>query len=145
MNELLRQEAANLAEDAKRLLLELDRDVPGAATSSGECRPSIDILETASTVEVVVDVAGVPKDALRVAIRRDTVLVVGAKLGLPSPASRIHVAERSYGRFARAVRIGRAIDSRLARAVVANGQLRVTLPRVDDRRGVLIDVPVERG
>ena len=133
-----------LADDARRLLDELDRDVPGAALSSGECRPALDIIETTDASEVIVDVAGIPAAALRVAIRKDTVLVVGAKLAQPLPPDvRFHLAERSYGRFARAVRVAGAFDAKRAKAVVANGLLRVVLPRIDDRRGHLIHIEVE--
>lgn len=112
--------------------------------SSGECRPALDIIETAEAAEVVVDVPGLPAAALRVAIRRNTVLVVGAKLAMPTPADvRFHLAERNYGRFARAVRVTGAFDASRARAIVRNGLLRVVLPRIDDRRGDLIHLDVE--
>lgn len=136
---------ADLAEDARRLLLDLDRVVPGAAASNGECRPPLDVLETAGAVEVVVDVPGVAPEALRVVLRRDTILVVGAKLNAATGAgTRFHVAERSYGRFARAVRLAIPVDASHARATVSGGQLRITLPRIDDRRGPVIEIPIDR-
>lgn len=138
------REAAELAEDARTLLNELDHEVPGAASANGECRPSLDVVDTASTVEVVVDVPGVPASALRVAVRRNTVLVVGAKLATaPSGDPRYHVAERSHGRFARAVRLAGAVDASRAKAVVSGGLLRVILPRIEDRRGRSIRVEVQ--
>ena len=76
------QDATDLAEDARRLLSELDREVPGAAAASAECRPALDVLETAAAVQLVMDVPGVPPDSLRVAIRRNTLLIVGAKATL---------------------------------------------------------------
>ena len=140
------QDAAELAEDARRLLAELDAQIPGAAAASGECRPPLDVLETAEAVEVVVDVPGMPADALRVAIHGNAVLIVGAKLGLTvAPTTRFHLAERAYGRFARVVRLAGAVDSRRARAAVTAGQLRIIVPRIEDQRGRAIDVPVERG
>jgi HSP20 family protein len=147
MPDLLLHDAADLAEDARRLLVELDRDVPGAEAATAECRPLLDIVETAEAVEVVVDIPGVPPDAIRVAVRRNTVLVVGVKLAGTSldAARRFHLAERSYGRFARAVRLTGAIDATRAHATAANGQLRVTLPRIDERRGQVISIPVARG
>jgi HSP20 family protein len=140
------QDAADLADDARRLLVELDREVPGAAALNAECRPPLDVLETPAAIEVVVDVPGVPPESLRVAIRRSTLLVVGAKVAQPATgASRFHLAERSYGRFARAVRLGGAFDAQRAKAVATGGELRVILPRLDDRRGQVFVVPVERG
>lgn len=137
-------DARLLADDARRLLDELDRDVPGAAQSSGECRPALDIIETTDATEVIVDVPGISPASIRVAIRRDTVIVVGAKLPSGSPGdARFHLAERSYGRFARAVRIAGAFDGSRAKAIVAAGLLRIVLPRIDDRRGRLIHIDVE--
>lgn len=145
MTDLLHQDAADLADDARRLLLELDREVPGVAALSAECRPPLDVVETTSAIEVVIDLPGVPADSIRVAVRRNTLLVVGAKQSPAiDPSARFHVAERSYGRFARAVRLGGAFDASRARAVAQGGQLRIILPRIDDRRGRVLLIPVER-
>ena len=136
-------EAEELAEDARQLLKELEQDVPGAALASGECRPSLDVFDTAAAIEVVMDVPGVPASALRISVRHNTVLIVGAKLapGTP-PEARFHVAERSSGRFARGVRLSGAVDAARASASVHAGLLRVVLPRVDNRRGQAIASPV---
>ena len=145
MAELRRgREAEDLTDDARRLLLELDHEVPGAAAATGECRPALDVVDTATAVEVVMDVAGVPVQSIRVCVRRNTVLVVGAKIASTRPAdARYHVAERSSGRFARAVRLTGAVDASRAKACVQAGLLRVVLPRIEDRRGRLIVIPVE--
>jgi len=143
---LLTQDAADLAEEARRLLVDLDRDVPSGAAVTTDCRPPIDVFETTDAVEVVVDVPGVAPDRLRVAVRRDTVLVVGVKMApVADIRSRFHLAERAYGHFARAVRLGGAFDANRARALASGGQLRVVLPRIEDRRGRVIEVPVECG
>jgi HSP20 family protein len=106
----------------------------------------MDVIETADAVEVVADVPGVSPDALRVSIRRNTVLVVGIKLGSGvDDRARFHVAERGFGRFARAVRLPGAVEASRARAVVSAGQLRVIVPRLVERRGRVVDVPVQRG
>lgn len=137
-------EATDLADDARRLLAELDREVPGVAALNSECRPSLDVFETQSGTEVVVDVPGVNPESIRVAIKRDTLLVVGAKAAPGGDAAqRYHLAERSYGRFARAVRLQGAIDTRRASAHAANGELRIVLPRLEDRRGTIMMVPVD--
>jgi HSP20 family protein len=145
VSDLLDPNVADLAETADRLLAELDREVAGAVSLRGECRPALDVLETARTVEVVVDLPGVPANAVRVAIRRSAVLIVGAKLprATDSPA-RFHLAERSYGRFARVVRVGGAVDASRARAVARGGLLRIVVPRVEERRGQVFEIPVER-
>jgi HSP20 family protein len=144
MADLLHQTAADLAEDARQLLKELEREIPGVAGINPECRPPLDVLERAAAVEVVVDVPGVLRESLRVVIRRSTLLVVGVKP--PGPAQsdvRFHLAERAYGRFARAVRINGTFDAARIRATTSAGQLRVVLPRIEDRRGRMYVVPVD--
>lgn len=113
------------------------------AALTAECRPPTDVFETAKSIEIVVDLPGVPAEHIRVVIRRETVLIVGAKSAAPADRqSRFHVAERSYGRFARAVRLSAAVDATRAEAMTSGGQLRIVLPRVDDRRGQRFRVPV---
>jgi HSP20 family protein len=138
------RETTDLADDARRLLAELDREVPGVAALNAECRPPLDVLETATALEVVVDVPGVAPESLRVAVRRDTLLVVGAKLAPGAdPATRFHLAERSYGRFARAIRLSSSVDARRAKATATAGELRIVLPHLDDRRGAILMIPIE--
>jgi len=133
-----------LADDARRLLNEIENDVPGAAALTADCHPPLDVVETATAVEVVIDVPGVPPAGLRVAIRHSTLLIVGAKPPAPlTPKASYHLAERSYGRFARLVRLTGAFDARRARARVSGGQLRVVLPLLEERRGQLMFIPVE--
>jgi HSP20 family protein len=93
-----------------------------------------------------VDLPGVQPESIRVAIRRNTLLIVGAKPAAPAdPSARFHVAERSYGRFARVVRLSGAFDAARAKAITSAGQLHVTLPRFDDRGDRIFRIPVERG
>jgi HSP20 family molecular chaperone IbpA len=53
-----------------------------------------------------------------------------------------HLAERGFGRFARAVRLAGAFDAGRARATLNAGELRVVLPRIDERRGSEIRIPI---
>ena len=86
-----------------------------------------------------------PPDSIRIAIRRNTLLIVGAKTTpAPDADARYHLAERSQGRFARAVRLTGSVDTGRARASTAAGELRIVLPRLDDRRGRMVMIPVDR-
>ena len=59
-------ETAELTDDLRELFQELAADLAqGHRAYSGECRPTLDVLETDDTIEVVVDVAGVPPRAIR--------------------------------------------------------------------------------
>jgi HSP20 family protein len=145
VTDLFQQGAADLADEARKLLDEIDSHLPGAASMTADCRPPLDVIETPTSVDIVLDVPGVPAEQLRVVIRRSTLLVVGNKPNdLTALKGRFHVAERSYGRFARVVRLNGAFDASRARAVVRAGELRVSLPVLEDRRGGVLAIRVER-
>lgn len=135
-----------LAEEVGRLFEDLARDRPDQRPLvAGECTPLLDVLETERAIEVVLDVPGVPADCLRVLVRNGIVIVVGEK-ARSEPALRrsasFHLVERDFGRFARAVRVHVPIDASKAVAHVSHGELRIVLPKVAERRGRGIAVPV---
>ena len=138
---------ADLAEDVHRLLDDLARKRPEKRQLvAGECMPVVDVFETDKAVEIVLDLPGVSPDAVRVLLKSGVLLIVGEKerpdLTRRGPAS-FHLVERDFGRFARAVRINAAIDGSQARARMVNGELRVILPRIADRRGAGLLVPID--
>jgi HSP20 family protein len=102
------------------------------------------VVETAAGIELLMDVPGVAREAIKVVFSHGTLIVAGRKL----PAScahreaAFHLAERSFGRFVRAVRLSGAFDGGNARASLNAGELRIFLPRIDERRGrdIRIDV-----
>ena len=108
--------------------------------------PLVDVFETERTVEVVLDLPGVAPGAIRVLFKAGVLLVVGEKerpdLTKRGPAS-FHLVERDFGRFARAVRITSAIDGAKISARLINGELRVVLPRIAERRGQGRIIPIE--
>jgi len=130
-------ESRDLADDIQELFAELAATLKHEHRAfTGECHPPIDVRETERTLEVVVDVAGIPPQALRVMFRSDVILVAGEKA--PPPATdeqTYHLVEREFGRFARAVRVDGAFDIEHATATVDRGALVITLPKLAERRG----------
>ena len=145
MTDIYPHESADLADAVRRLLRDLDR-THGPGASVGECRPPIDVYETSEAIEVAIDLPGVGPDDLRVAIRDNSVVVVGEKPAGSCAAknARFHLAERTFGRFARALRLLTPVDASRARAELSGGRLRIIVPRIDDRRGREIPVKVTR-
>jgi len=100
-------------------------------------RPPMDVLETDSGVEIVLDLPGVDPEAVSITCQHDTVVISGTK-GQPLCGQgqvAFHLAERDFGRFRRSVTIGGAFDARRAQATLTAGELRIAMPRIDDRRG----------
>jgi HSP20 family protein len=142
---LLSGELGDLTEDVRRLFQELGSTGRGAA--AGDCVPPLDVLETDETLQILMDLPGVPSNSVKVLIKGNVVLIAGEKWA-DSPgagAGGYHLVERGSGRFARAVRLVGAFDGSKVRATLAGGELRITLPKLADRRGRAIEVPVTGG
>ena len=140
---------AELSQDVHRLLDDLAKRRPDRRhVVAGECMPVVDVFETDRTVEVVLDLPGVAPDAVRVLFKSGVILIVGEKerpdMSRRGPAS-FHLVERDFGRFARAVKITTAIDGAQVTARLANGALRIVLPRIQERRGAGRLVPIDAG
>jgi len=107
-------------------------------------RPPMDVLETDSGIEIVLDLPGVDPQAVSIACQHDTVVITGTKGQTRCAHSQVafHLAEREFGRFRRSVTIGGAFDASRAQATLAAGELRIMLPRIDDRRGRPIPIRI---
>jgi HSP20 family molecular chaperone IbpA len=58
--------------------------------------------------------------------------------------SSFHLVERGFGRFARIVRFSTPCDAGRGRAVLEKGELRISLPKVTERRGRAIPIDVKK-
>jgi HSP20 family protein len=94
-------------------------------------------METPEGVEIVMDLPGVPASSLRLVVTQGTVIIAGRKLpaACAHREATFHLAERSFGRFVRAVRLSGAFDAGRASARLDAGELRIALPRIEERRG----------
>jgi HSP20 family protein len=117
-----------------------------ATPVAAECTPPLDIIETDAALEAILDIPGVPRDSIEIVFSRNVLLVTGQKL--PGTCEHrdaaFHIAERSFGRFARAIGVEGAFDAGRAAATLADGELRIVLPRLADRRGGQIRIPITR-
>ena len=132
----------DFADDIRRVFQELGRAF-GAESLAGECSPGIDVYETDDTLEVIADLPGVDVASIRLISKGEGLLIAGDKASRGAGGeSTFQLVERGYGRFARVVRLGRPCHAARARATIAHGVLRISLPKVDDRRGRAIRIPI---
>ena len=135
-------EAARIQSEINRLfdnLLDLDGDETGGAWI-----PNADILETEDSLVVKVELPGVELDGLSLAVHGGNVIIKGQKkrpevIG----QAHFHSAERQFGAFRRVIHLGVPVNTRQARAVLDSGLLRVTFPKVPNRRGEVVQIQVE--
>ena len=135
-------ELGDFSDEVRRVYLELGRAF-GSESLAGECAPALDVYETDDTLEITVDLPGVDASAIRVIAKGDGVLVAGEKSARRTHGeSSFHLVERGYGRFARVIRLGRACDTAQAQATLTGGELRVSIPKISDRRGRSVPIAV---
>jgi HSP20 family protein len=134
-------ERRDLNDEVRGIFEGLVNDVAGAA---GECAPPVDVVETGAGIEIIIDLAGVSADSVTVLVAQNTLVIAGQKR--PSAcqhrAAAFHLVERAFGRFARGVRLTGAFDLAGADARLRAGELRILLPRIEERRGGEIRIPV---
>jgi len=128
-------ERRELPDDLRRLL-----DLGSGAV---EYTPPIDVLETETSIQILLDLPGVDPRQVDVVFSRNVLLISGEK---PPAATQedaaFHIAERAFGRFARAIEVEGAFDAGKAVATLKDGELRVVLPRLEERRGGRVRIPI---
>ena len=136
-----RSELSDWADELRQALREAG--VPLGREASGWV-PPMDVIERPEGIEVILDLAGV-RGAVRVTVKGGVLVVAGEKRqpGKCAHGAAFHVAERTFGAFIRAVPLRMAFDAAGIKARLANGELRISVPRIEDRRGREIDIPIE--
>jgi HSP20 family protein len=96
----------------------------------GRWRPDADTYETASTIQIVVDLAGLEDDQFEVQLFEDAVVIEGRRqLPSASEGARYHAAGIRQGPFALAVPLPAPVDAERVVAHYERGLLSVTLPK----------------
>ena len=130
------------ADDIRRIFQELGRAF-SAESLAGECSPGIDVYETDDSLEVVADLPGVDTGSIRLLGKGDGLLIAGDKPARRTAGeSSFHLVERGYGRFARVVRLDRPCNLSNARATLTHGELRISIPKIEDRRDRVIRISI---
>ena len=111
----------------------------------GTWSPTLDVAETADAVVVTAEIPGMDPENVHVSLQdRDILTLKGEKRQEKEEKNeRYYHAERSYGAFARSVRLPVAVDGSQAIATFKNGVLTVTLPKGPEAKGTTIPIKAE--
>jgi HSP20 family protein len=126
--------------DIKGVEDEFDR-LMGRAFSRNTWVPALDVRETEDRYELSLDLPGL--EAKDVSVNyEDGMLTVSGKreLSSESAAETWHRIERSFGTFARSVRLPRAADGEKIEATFDKGVLTVSVPKVEAAKPRTIEV-----
>jgi HSP20 family molecular chaperone IbpA len=96
-------------------------------------RPDVDVYETAATLEIVVDLAGVGEDDFEMQLFEDALVVEGARrLPPPTEATVYHAATIRQGAFRVEVPLPVPVDAERVEARYDRGLLRITLAKREE-------------
>lgn len=121
----------------------LDMRSAGGGAVAGKWIPNADVLEGREQLVVRFELPGVEPKAIRLAVQGADLVLSGVKAhDVPDPQARVHAVERGHGEFRRAIHIGISTNPKEATAVLRDGLLTVVLPKVANRRGEEVRIPV---
>ena len=105
---------------------------------------SADLVEKGDQLFVFVELPGVARGDVSVSLRNNILEIRGVKHPGEAVGTsvRYFCMERGYGRFHREIRLPFLVNVADASAVLAGGVLRVTLNRLQERRGREYQIPV---
>jgi HSP20 family protein len=130
--------------DPLRDLLSVEEEFERALGRSGNRQawaPTMDVRETDDHFEVSVDLPGLEPGDVSVTFE-DGVLTISGKREISSERSdeTYHRIERSYGSFARSLRLPRTADGEKIEASFDKGVLTVTVPKAEIAKPKTIEV-----
>jgi HSP20 family molecular chaperone IbpA len=113
-------------------------------TVAGTWSPAVDVTETTKAIELRIELPGVPAAQIKVGLNGNKLRISGDKRkGSPRQRITSHLcSERTYGHFERIVPVRWPVDVKRATAELSKGVLLVRLPKLSDRRGLEIAIPI---
>ncbi len=140
-------EVARIQSEINRLFETLLRLRDGEE-QAGAWAPAVDVSETPTHLIVEAELPGVDPESIELRAEAGNLSVKG--LRRPPPARLADGAEvlhdeRDYGPFERIVPLTSAVNTRAASASLRQGVLRIEFPRVPNRRGQVVPIPLARG
>jgi len=133
----------SLRKEMDRLLEHFGEPRWPEVTELGEWVPSLDLSETKDAVVVKLETPGMDPKDIQLQLHDGALTVKGEKKQEKEEKDeRYHRVERSYGAFARSVRLPSAVDASKVTADYKNGVLTVKLPFREEAKPRTINVEI---
>jgi HSP20 family protein len=133
---------AAMQKEINRVFEDFGRGSP-SALASGEISPRIDISETDNAVEVTAELPGIDEKDVDVVLRDDILTIKGEKKFEKEEKKKdYHLVERSYGSFARSIRLPFEADSEAVKANFAKGVLKIAIAKPAEVKEKTVKIPV---
>jgi HSP20 family protein len=139
-------EISRIQSEINRLFDNLLELKASGGEAGGEWLPNADVYETDEELVVKFEVPGVTLKDVSLAINGNNLVLRGEKKRAETAkGAKYHCMERGFGKFKRVVHISSPVNTHQARTELENGVLKVTFPRVPNRRGEEVPIPIQDG
>jgi HSP20 family protein len=108
-------------------------------------KPALDIYETEDEVIVLVEIAGMKKEEIEVAMQGNILIVSGNRVEDVPYKKKLEQMEINYGRFQRIVKIFTPIEREKITATYEKGLLKIHLPKKDEIQQLIRVTPHKQG
>jgi HSP20 family protein len=137
---------ANMVGEELKSLLRLIEEEERNATLGETTGPLLDLYETKESVVVEADLPGIDPAGISLCIFHGFLTIEGLKRERQDGSEKMNYLclERSFEPFKRIVRITVPMNPKKAKAVYARGVLKVTFPKVEEKRGEPIRIKIEK-
>ena len=132
-----------------RFQAELDRllqeaiGLPESEINVGEWQPAIDIVDTETSILILVELPGFSAADVTVEVKGPLLMLSGLKPHPPQGDNiRFQCMERHQGRFGREIQLFWPVNSHLGTARLADGLLTIEFPKIKDKRQTARRLPV---
>ena len=107
--------------------------------------PSVDVSQKEGNYVVHAELAGIKPEDVKLEITDEAIVLQGErKVEQEETKGRVHLTERHYGRFYRAIPLPQGADTEHAKAKFDNGVLEITVP-VEEPRSNRREIPIQAG
>lgn len=103
--------------------------------------PSMDVVDKKDGVEITVELPGMTRDDVKIAVDGDMLTISGEKKAEKESKDKTYrVIERTYGEFSRSIYLPRSVDASRIKAGMSAGVLRITAPKRPEAQAKTIEI-----
>jgi len=136
-----------MSDEFRKMLRAIEVEEKGLVVLGDTGGPPLDLYETKEHIVIEADLPGIEPDDVEVSFSRSVLTIEGMKREKVNEPERVNYLcmERSFEAFRRFIRITAPVNPNGMTAVYARGVLTIKVPKVEEKRGKVVRVRVDRG
>jgi HSP20 family protein len=135
---------ASLHRELDRMLEDFGRGFPFGSVSESmpqALTPATDVIETDKDIQITAELPGLEEKDVKIDLSDNVLTIRGEKKAEKEEKDQNYrMIERSYGSFMRSLELPAGVDAAAIKATIANGVLKVTVPKPAPAQAKTIEV-----